>query len=378
MNSYLYIKVEGRNISKFINKCNRNGINLLNIKQISYKEIIIKIKKEDYENLNKIKSIYNLTIIGNSGILKFKELIYKNKIFLIISFLGIIFLIYLSNIIFDIDIISFNSELNKKVERDLNSYGLKRYSLKKSYNKISEIKEFLKEKYNDEIEWIEITDIGTKYEVKIVERKKPKDNETEEYTNIIAGKSGIIKKIYAEDGMKVVDINTYVEKGEIVISGAITKDEKVKSFVTAKGKVYAEVWYNVNIEFPLKYTEKNYTNNQKKSLYLKLGNKYIEKKNFDNYERVILKNLKNRIIPFEIGIERQREVKIINDTYSIEEAKSKAVLKAKEKILQSLDKNEYITSQKTLNFYSKDSKIVLDIFFSCYEEIGKKEKIIPE
>lgn len=378
MNSYLYIKVEGKNISKFINRCNKNNINLLDVKQISYKEILIKINQEDYEKLNKIKSIYKLTIISSGGLLKFKELICKNKFFLIISFLGIMFLIYLSNIIFDIDIISFNSVLNKKIEKDLNSYGIKKYSIKKSYNEITEIKEFLKEKYNDEIEWIEITEIGTKYEIKIVERKKQKKNKTKEYTNIVAKKSGVIKEIYAEEGMKVVDINTYVEKGEIVISGAIKKDEEVKSFVTAKGKVYAEVWYNVNIEFPLKYTEKNYTNNKKISLYLKLGNKYIENKKFDNYERTTIKSLKNRMLPFEIGIERQREVQIINDTYSINEAKNRAILKAKEKVLQSLDKNEYITSQKTLNFYSKDSKIVLDIFFSCYEEIGREERIIPE
>ena len=156
------------------------------------------------------------------------------------------------------------------------------------------------------------------------------------------------------------------------------KDEDVKSFVEAKGKVYAEVWYNVNIEFPLKYTEKKYTNNYKKTFYIKLGNRYIAKKNYKNFDRKTIVSLKNKLIPFEIGIEKQREVKIINDKYTINEAKTRAILNAKEKILQSLDKGEYITSQKTLNFYAKDSKIILDIFFSCYEEIGEKEKIIPQ
>ena len=45
--------------------------------------------------------------------------------------------------------------------------------------------------------------------------------------------------------------------------------------------------------------------------------------------------------------------------------------------LQSLDKDEYILDEKTLNFYQKDSKIVLDMFITCYEEIGKEEKIEP-
>ncbi len=378
MNSYLIIKVYGNNISKFINRCHKNNINIINIKKISYKEILIKINYNDYEKLNKIKTIYKLTIISSTGYLKFKELLNKYKFLIIFSILGILFLIYLSNTIFKINVISFNSELNKKVLRDLNSYGIKKYSLKKSYDEVSKIKEKLLEKYNNSIEWIEITDVGTTYEVKIVERKKPKSQKKLEYSNIVAGKSGVIKKIYAEDGMKMVDINTYVNKGDIIISGAITKDEEIKTLVEAKGKVYAEVWYNVNIEFPLKYTEKKYTNNKKKSFYIKLGNKYISKNRFKNFDREYLKRIKSNLIPFEVGIENQKEVKIINDKYSINEAKIKAKEQAKEKILQSLDSDEFISSQKTLKFYSKDSKIIMDMFFSCYEEIGKKQKIFQE
>lgn len=378
MNSYLIIKVDGKNISKFISKCKKNNINILKLEQVSYKEVLIKINARDYDKLLKIKTVYKFTIINNGGFLKFKEFLNKNKYFIIMLILGFLFLIYLSNTIFKVDIISFNNELNEKVRKDLEGYGIKKYSLKKSYNEKEKIKSELLEKYNDTIEWIEITDIGTTYEVQIVERKKPSNEVNTEYTNIVAEKSGVIKKIYAEDGMKVVDVNTYVNKGEVVISGAIKKDDEVKTFITARGKVYAEVWYNVNVEFPLKYTEKKYTNNRKKNFYIKLGDKYISKKRFDTFERKSIVSLKNRLVPFEIGIEEENEVKIINDKYSIEEAKEKAILSAKNKILQSLDEDEFITSQKTLNFYAKDSTIVLDIFFSCYEEIGKEEKIIPE
>lgn len=378
MNSYYIIKVDGKNIPKFISKCEKNNISILKLEQISYKEVLIKINAKDYDNLLKIKTIYKFTIINSSGVLKFKEILNNNKYFIIMFIFGFLFLIYLSNTIFKVDIISFNNELNKVIRKDLESYGIKKYSLKKSYNEKEKIKSELLEKYNDTIEWIEITDIGTTYEVKIVERKKPGNEINTEYTNIVAAKSGVIKKIYAEDGMKVVDTNTYVNKGEVVISGAIKKDEDVKTFVTAKGKVYAEVWYNVNVEFPLKYVEKKYTSNKKKSPYIKIGDKYISKKRFKTFDRKSIISIKNKLVPFEIGIEEEREVIIINDKYSIEEAKEKAILSAKNKILQSLDEDEYITSQKTLNFYAKDSKIILDIFFSCYEEIGKEEKIIPE
>lgn len=378
MNSYLILKVSGKNIPKFILKCKNNNINILKIEQISYKEALIKINYKDYDKLLKIKSIYDITLINNTGFLKFKELLNKHKYFLIMFTFGILFLIYLCNIIFEVDVISTNNELNNLIKKDLENYNIKKYKLKKSYKEKERIKSELLEKYNDTIEWIEITDVGTKYEVQVVERKKKVTEEKDEYTNIVASKSGVLRKIYAEEGVKVVDNNTYVNKGDIIISGAITKDEEIKKIVNAKGKVYAEVWYNVNIEFPLEYTEKRYTNEKKKSVYMRLGNKYISKRRFKNFERRKILSLKNRLVPFELGIEEEQKVNIINDKYTVEEAKKKAILSAKEKILQSLDKDEYITSQKTLKFYAKDSKIVLDIFFSCYEQIGKEEKIIPE
>lgn len=378
MNSYLIIKVSGKNIPKFILRCKNNNINILKLEQISYKEALIKINYKDYDKLLKIKSIYDITLINNTGFLKFKELLNKHKYFLIMFTFGILFLIYLCNIIFEVDVISTNNELNNLIKKDLENYNIKKYKLKKSYKEKERIKSELLEKYNDTIEWIEITDVGTKYEVQVVERKKKVTEEKNEYTNIVASKSGVLRKIYAEEGVKVVDNNTYVNKGDIIISGAITKDEEIKKIVNAKGKVYAEVWYNVNIEFPLEYTEKKYTNEKKKSVYMRLGNKYISKRRFKNFERRKILSLKNRLVPFELGIEEEQKVNIINDKYTVEEAKKKAILSAKEKILQSLDKDEYITSQKTLKFYAKDSKIVLDIFFSCYEQIGKEEKIIPE
>ena len=232
--------------------------------------------------------------------------------------------------------------------------------------------------FKDNIEWLEITNKGTKVEIKIVERKKNKLKESEEYTNIVAKKSGIIKKIYAENGQKLVDINTYVNKGDIIISGTIMKGEEERKYVHAKGKVYAEIWYNVIIDFPLRYTEKKYTNNSTKRLYIKLNDKYITKSKYRAFERKTIKKLSSNIVPFEIGIENEKEVKIINDRYSINMAKIKALEKAKEKILQSLDKDEFILDEKPLNFKEKNSTIELEIFFSCLEEISKEESFIPQ
>ena len=378
MNSYYIVSIKGKNINNFLHKCNQNNINILRIKNISNKEILITINTYDINKLFKIKSIYKIKIMNSKGALKLKEILNRNLILIIFFFLGIIFLSVLSNTIFNVQIIGDNKELNEKIEKILNQNGIRNYQFKKSYKELNEIKNNIMEEFKDEIEWIEITNIGTKVEVKIVERKLPVKNTSKEYTNIVAGKSGVIRKIYAEEGEKQVLLNTYVNKGDIIISGEITKEEDVKKYVHAKGKVYAEVWYNVTIEFPLKYKEKIYTKNKCKRLYMKLSDKYISLSKYKTFERKKLHSLKNKRVPFEIGIEEEREVKIINDKYSINEAKIKAIEKAKEKVLQTLDNNEYIISEKPLNFKEKNSKIVLEMFFSCFEEISKEQKLIPK
>ena len=117
---------------------------------------------------------------------------------------------------------------------------------------------------------------------------------------------------------------------------------------------------------------------KRQTLYLKIGNKYFNLFKYKNMDREVLVSYKNRLLPFEFGIEKQSEVKIINDKLSIKEAKNKAIFKAKQELLDTLDKDEYIIDQKALNFYQKNSKIVLDMFFTCYEEIGEEETITLE
>ena len=163
MNSYLIIKVEGKIIEKFILRCKKNNINLLKIERISNKEIIIKINSKDYENLNKIKSIYTLTIINNEGYLKFKEELNKNKVFIIMVILGLLFLIYLSNTIFSVNIISMNKGLNEKIIKELDSYGIKKYHLKKSYDSIEKIKKKITDKYKKNIFFMNYTSICILY-----------------------------------------------------------------------------------------------------------------------------------------------------------------------------------------------------------------------
>jgi len=78
------IKVSGKNIDRFIKRLYKNNIEILSLKNINRNTIIISIYLNDYNNVMRLKSIYEINDVGVSGLIKFKNYIYKNR-FMIIS-----------------------------------------------------------------------------------------------------------------------------------------------------------------------------------------------------------------------------------------------------------------------------------------------------
>ena len=81
--NYYDIKITGKDVKRFINNLYRMGINFYNIKYLD-KNVIIKVNKNDYLKIKKIKTIYEIEIVNYYGIVKYNNFINKYKILLII------------------------------------------------------------------------------------------------------------------------------------------------------------------------------------------------------------------------------------------------------------------------------------------------------
>ena len=113
------------------------------------------------------------------------------------------------------------------IEKELENYDIKKYKFVKTYDEVENIKKSILDKYKDKLEWIEITRVGTKYIVKLQERIIPDNKTVNSKQNVIAKKGAVLKKIIAQNGNVVKDIDTYVNKGEVVISGNIYLNENL-------------------------------------------------------------------------------------------------------------------------------------------------------
>ena len=204
------LKIKGKNIDRFLNRIFKSKIELLQINKIDRKEAVIRIYEIDYEKLLKIKSIYEVELIGISGISKFKKNFLKNKYLLLLLVVGYFLILTLSNIVFDIQVIHSNSKIRELVMEELNKNGIKKYTFRKSFNELEKITDKILENNKDKLEWMEIEVVGTKIVVKIEERKLNESQKTYPKQNVIAKKSGIIKSIKSKEGVIVKNINDYV------------------------------------------------------------------------------------------------------------------------------------------------------------------------
>ena len=251
---------------------------------------------------------------------------------------------------------------------------------KKSYKEIQKIKKKILNDYKDKIEWIEIEEVGTKCIVRVEERILTKNKKEISTQNIVAKKSAILTKIEAKNGEIVKNINDYVKKGDVVITGDIKLNEETKSITGADGKIYGEVWYKTTIEYPLHYKEVMMKKNKKTVYAIKFLNKdySIEIHPFKT-KKIKEKTLfKNNLLPLRIVKQYQTETKEINEKYTKSQAIKKATEMAKKKIESKLNDNEYIIDYKRLNVDENNSKIVLELFFSVCEDITDTQKIDME
>lgn len=376
--SSIKIKVTGRNINNFLKRLINNNINIEKVIPISHKEIDLIINYQDLDKVLKLKTIYNIKIVRYYGKLRIIKRI-KKDIFILSSLLISLLLIYtLSNIIFKIEVIHSNNNIIKLVTKELEDNGIKKYKFVKNYQEIEKIKNKILEENKDTLEWLEIIREGTKYTIRVEERiinNKPKDNKI---YNIVASKNAVIKNIYAESGEKIRSINTYVKKGDIIISSDITLPNNEKISKTASGKVQGEVWYNINIEYPYQYHEIKYTGNKKKVLVLNLLNKRISFFDFHKY-KTFNRNIKyifnNNITPISLTYEDEYETNIINEVYDYNTAREKAITKAKEKILEKYPNIKDITNIKIIKEEDKKNKISLNLFVTCLEDITEYQEV---
>lgn len=369
MNNYLLIRIKNISIYKVVKKFFELNISIINIKN-DKNDVMVKILASDEQKISKYLKAYDIEIVDYYGKKRIK-LFFKKYMLIIMGFVLSLFIIILSSfLIVDINVIHEDEKLVNLILDELANYNVKKFTIQKKYEDLEKIKKLIKSNHLDKIEWLEITKVGMKYVVRVEERIITKTEKGKEYCHVISLKDGLIKKINVYDGEGVVGLNEYVKKGDILISGDVKLNENTVSYNCAKGDVYAEVWYTVNVKVPMDYTEKKYTGKKRNNLII-------------NYDGVDHKIFKDRLTHYDkksekifdllgikIYVESENEYKNIVKHYDEQMAINKALEIAREKVNLKLKNGDKVINEKVLQNSLIDSTMNIDIFIITEENIG--------
>ena len=377
-NSYLiWVKIKTNSYYNLLIKLNDIGINIYDNKKYS-NYVLIKVNYSDYKKIKKYLVSYKSSIDSYVGIPRIKNMIKKYFVFIISNVIGIALLLFVNNLIFKVEIRSPDQKIQKLVLNELKKYNLGKMKLKKNHYKIESIVSKILDDNKKELEWLEIKYDGLFMIVNVVEKSKEKTTLENNYCDILSKTDAKISSLNIYRGVPLKEINDYVYKDEVIISGNIMHNEEVKNKVCASGIVYGEVWYNIKIKIPLEEEYIEYTNRNRYNLgIVNNKNNYLVFKSrlkTKEEERINLYKLNN----FEINLVKEKEYVIKTRKLTSEEAFNKAIDKGIATIKLKLNKNEEILLQKVLKKKINDSTIYLELFVVTKEEIGYTKALEEE
>lgn len=377
MNKVLWVKCKCDDYYKFINKIKYINIKILEIK---YEQGYVYLKIEDkyLEKLNKYLVSYKFSVVKETGVYDILNKIKRNYIFCICLLIGVILFFIMSNMVVKINIIHENSEIREIIADELDEYGIKVLSFKKSYKELDKIRQEILDKYPEKLDWMEFDVDGMIINVRIEERIITDTNKDDKVCNLVAAKSGIINDIKVEQGEVLVNINDYVNEGDILVTGVINYNEEMKRTTCASGEIYATTWYTVDVKIPFEYSEYVETGKKKYNIVWENdGNKkQILRERFDSYNSYLKNILK--IFDFNLYVETEMETEKITKTYTEEEALEVGINKAIENVLIKLGEKDEIIDKKVLKKVVNNSTMDIEVFVIVKELISTQEEIIVD
>ncbi|WP_147532401.1 sporulation protein YqfD [Bacillus marasmi] len=378
------VKVSGRGIERFINQLLRNGITIWDVKRYGVDTVVFSLKLQDVKSIRPLirDSECKLTFQRRNGMpFLFKQML-RNSGLVAGAFLFLFVIMLLSNMVWRVEIKGANPATEHKIYKQLDKMGVKPGKLQFFVDDV----ETIQRKLTNNIQvltWVGVELRGTTFHLEVVEKKEPKKLEELGPRHLVAKKEGVISKIYVEKGQKQVEINQHVNKGQMLVSGIIGKEEKTE-IVSAKGEVYGETWYKSMVELPIKSTFQVYNGNEKQKYSIKFGSVTIPvwgfgKPNYLAYEEDTT-NHKLRFLKWELPISFNdtvlREKEEVTRIYSNEEAIEVAKEIARKDIKSKLSEDAIIKGENVLHQAIDNGKVTLSIHYQIIEDIAEPQPII--
>ncbi len=379
------VEAEGLFLERFLNICMRRGIFLSDVKRESSEKITAKIGIGGFREIRPIakKTRTRVRIKTREG-MPFLVRRYKKRRVAIAGvavFFGILW--YLSTHIIGIDIIGNERLSTAEIEKELKAFGLYRGTPASKIDRRLMQNQMMTRL--EDLAWIGINIKGSRAYIEVKERLDTKRNLDEDIPcNIVASRDGQVAALEIISGQTVVKLNDMVEKGDLLVSGAMDSQVEGIRYAHSAGSVYANTIYKKSRVYPLEYEEKQYTEQlvvrrsigifgQDIRLYINRGIPFEHSEKESKSERHHLLGFDNIFI--DINEERYREYIPQKKTRTIEQAVALGGTELTEELQKEFAERVKILS-KNITFRRIDEKsIEVTAEILCREDIAQQSAI---
>jgi len=382
------LKIEGFQLDKLLTECLARGIDLRKIKVRGDLEMTLIVTEEDYNHLLKIiRSRYRVTVLKERGSRPAIKKLLSQKATLVGALLFAFLLYYQSLFVAEIRVYGYEAIPETQIRNVLKEAGF--YEGCKKDIDISKVKQAVYDKI-DNIVWIGISCKGNMAEVNVVEGKvKPPVLEEKTPCDIVADQAGYIYEIIPKEGLRTVPDGTFVNMGDILISGIVplsptaygtSAASATERYVHASGSVKAKIPYRAI------FYQERYERIQQKTgrllygMQITIGSKSFDTLNdYNSYEvsKRTSKNIFHTVKPFPIKFtfSKDEEVKLLRRERVETEIRSQAEVQLREYLRGNIPKNVQILN-KSLNFSLEENIIEVSVMLETLQEIGKEQEIV--
>lgn len=372
------VKVTGKGIERFLNECVRHHIDIWNVRKLGTQSVTFYIHLKDIRKIRPIirKSDCKMTFIGKKGLPFIIRKTLLNSGFLLGAILFFTLIILLSNMVWGIEIKGAKPETEHLLIKELKAMGIEKGKMQFTLDNVEDIQRHLTDKI-EQITWVGVELRGTTFHFQVVEKNAPEPPEYASPRNIVARKKAVITDIFVEEGQPLVQVNDFVQKGEILVSGEIGKEGQNKRYVPAKAKIFGETWYKSTVVVELSTKFNVFTGNYKSKHYLQIGSFSLPIWGFKNHEyKNYVVETRDQSIKFlkwnlPIGYKHDtiREEEELVRVYTVEEAIEVGKRIGKSHLEDKLAEDATIKGEKVLRQTTNNGKVKLEIYFNVIENI---------
>ena len=230
-----------------------------------------------------------------------------------------------------------------------------------------------------ELAWMTVNVSGSRAIVLINEREeKPIIYNEAESANLVASKTGLVRRVSALSGKAVAEPGQAVTEGELLISGTLDSIMGTQRTVRARGSVMADTWYEIDSVCPEQEQIKNSGGFVRHRFALIFGkrriNFYISSgKAIDECDKIINEYALGLEGFFALPVKLVHERIVSYDTVSSQGYDTQAMSRQLARLLETEAKGQIL--QSTFTESISDGLYVLTLRAHCIENIARTQEI---